>query len=278
MRTRFLRGTTAENNGLTLPAGELSIDTDRNAVRLHDGTTPGGFEAVGAQAVYLPPGPQTMIASYNANYGFYGEVPVSQFVDGIELATMVGFSAGDAVNTAEPWLKFNYNNRTVYIAKKHHRINLSWEQLYQAGLVYGVNNNGITPVGTATNQLTTFQFNGFTFKVRLMRGAYLDPADYFDTANDPSATHWSEWNRLMYTVSAYNPSSQEFPNWAEYTNAELEVDTVRTICQETRGNNTDYRITRGGGSFQVGRAEQLLNPTTSIGSGYGWRPVIELVE
>lgn len=277
MRTRFLRGTTQENNGLTLAAGELSVDSEKRALRMHDGVTPGGFEAVGTQAVYLPPGPQTMMASVNTSLGFYGEVPVSQFVDGSELATLTGLSAGDAINTTEPWLKFNYLNKTVYIAKKHYRINLSWEQLYQAGLVYGVNNNGITPVGTATNQLTTITFNGFTFKVRLVRGSYTDPSDYFDNANDPSATMWSEWNRLMYHVSAYNPGSQEYTNWAAYTDADLEVDTIKSICQETRGNNTSYRITRGGGSFMVGRAEQNLL-TTSLGVGLGWRPALELVE
>lgn len=37
-------GTTAENDGWTLEAGEISIDTDKNKIRLHDGETQGGFE------------------------------------------------------------------------------------------------------------------------------------------------------------------------------------------------------------------------------------------
>lgn len=36
------RGTTAENDAFTGAQGELTIDTDLNQLRVHDGTTPGG--------------------------------------------------------------------------------------------------------------------------------------------------------------------------------------------------------------------------------------------
>jgi hypothetical protein len=37
-------GTTAENDALTLEAGQVAVDTERNTLRLHDGVTQGGFE------------------------------------------------------------------------------------------------------------------------------------------------------------------------------------------------------------------------------------------
>lgn len=43
-------GTTAENNALTLPEGFISIDSERKAIRIHDGVTQGGFEALGRKA------------------------------------------------------------------------------------------------------------------------------------------------------------------------------------------------------------------------------------
>jgi hypothetical protein len=43
MRTRFKRGNTQENNSLVLLAGELSIDIEKKALRIHDGITPGGL-------------------------------------------------------------------------------------------------------------------------------------------------------------------------------------------------------------------------------------------
>jgi len=41
---QFRRGTTAQNNSFTGTAGELSIDTDLDTIRVHDGSTAGGFE------------------------------------------------------------------------------------------------------------------------------------------------------------------------------------------------------------------------------------------
>ncbi len=39
---KFRRGTTAQNNAFTGAAGELSIDTSLNKIRVHDGSTAGG--------------------------------------------------------------------------------------------------------------------------------------------------------------------------------------------------------------------------------------------
>lgn len=47
---QFRRGTTSQNNSFTGSAGELSIDTDLDVIRVHDGSTPGGFAQVGATA------------------------------------------------------------------------------------------------------------------------------------------------------------------------------------------------------------------------------------
>ena len=41
---QFRRGTTAQNNSFTGAAGELSVNTDNNSLRTHDGSTAGGFE------------------------------------------------------------------------------------------------------------------------------------------------------------------------------------------------------------------------------------------
>lgn len=47
---QFRRGTTVQNNNFTGAAGELSIDTDLEVVRVHDGATVGGFQLIGANA------------------------------------------------------------------------------------------------------------------------------------------------------------------------------------------------------------------------------------
>ena len=49
-QVQFRRGTTAQNNSFTGAAGELSVDTDLDVIRVHDGATAGGFALVGATA------------------------------------------------------------------------------------------------------------------------------------------------------------------------------------------------------------------------------------
>ena len=41
---QFRRGTAAENNAFTGAAGELSVNTTNNSIRVHDGSTAGGHE------------------------------------------------------------------------------------------------------------------------------------------------------------------------------------------------------------------------------------------
>ena len=41
---QFRRGTTAQNNSFTGAAGEISVNTSNNTIRVHDGSTTGGFE------------------------------------------------------------------------------------------------------------------------------------------------------------------------------------------------------------------------------------------
>lgn len=41
---QFRRGTTAQNNGVTGAAGEITVNTSNNTLRVHDGVTPGGTE------------------------------------------------------------------------------------------------------------------------------------------------------------------------------------------------------------------------------------------
>lgn len=43
-RVQLRRGTSAQNNAFTGAVGEITVDTDRNSIRVHDGNTAGGTE------------------------------------------------------------------------------------------------------------------------------------------------------------------------------------------------------------------------------------------
>ena len=60
---QFRRGTTAQNNSFTGVVGEISIDTDTDNIRVHDGSNAGGFEVLPA-GVILPFGGATVPGNF----------------------------------------------------------------------------------------------------------------------------------------------------------------------------------------------------------------------
>lgn len=262
MHIQILYGDTDENNQLLLPEGSLSLDLERKALRLHDGTALGGYEILGHKAIerYLGPGPQGLIGG-NEIEGFYGTVTPDEFIDGVSLAAEVGISAGIVHNNDEPWLKFALDHKVLFIAKKTLRYNLSWDHLNAADLVYG-------------NK--TVNIGGYDYRVRLLRGANSDPTDHPGGINsDHPATHGSEWNRLLYRVCSENPPSQQGENWAMYSESELGLTENAlgraTWCREVA--RSIFRMGRGGLNISGG-----ATPSPDyLSTNYGWRPVLELM-
>ena len=199
------------------------------------------------------------------NHGFYGEIPTSQFITGNALATAIGLTAGTAINSTQPWLKFALNGKTLYVAKKHFRHTISWNNINAVGAVYGTK---------------TVAIGGKTYKVRLLKTSLIDPM------SDP--LNWaevigSEWNKLMHPihvkVGTQNWSSNQgvdpdVPNWGiNYTDADLETNVYASRCQEKQGTQV---IGRGFPSIDRD-ASSAGKGSLSFTSGIGWRPCLELV-
>lgn len=255
MRTRFLRGTTAENNSLMLPKGELSVDLEKKAVRLHDGSTLGGWEMVGSPIEFSSPGPTELIAG-NATAGFYGEVNNAELIDGETLAFELGISEGTPLYTTAPWLKFSHNGKILFVAKKSFREGISWTGIHSAGAVFG------------SASITVKQQ---TFKVRLLTGAASDPLNIENNFNSTSShyTDGSEWNALLYPIASVGPRANE---WASYTEEELGIKNEgQTWVQETAVGGD--KILRG-----VNNIDDIYTRDDAINSYRGWRPVLELVQ
>ena len=270
MRNRFLHGTTDENNQLTLMSGELAVDTERKALRLHINDVLGGYEIIGKQVVEVPTFGDLIT-------GFYGEVPGSEFITYEALATEVGLSAGTLVNNDESaWLKYSLDSRVVYVAKKPARYGLFWQDIANVNAVYD----------TASSASVTI--NGKRYQVTLLKGAASDPS--FDVSGyDLPESNGSEWNRLLYPVHAgdhtveWNPIAHSDPNvepfgsWAQYTDADLVVyfrtgDGNYQWTQEQSGT-VGYYVNRG----HMGITSFRYNHTT-ISNHAGWRPVLRLIE
>jgi len=269
MRTRFLRGTTAENNGLTLPEGELSIDLEKKAVRLHDGQTLGGFEVVGTQSVMSG----SQIIATDGVVDFYGEVPDTELFTRTELSTITGMSSGVELSDAGfSWLKFGFNGKILFVASKNVRSNVTVNELYNLGLVYGTDTVGAFPPTTGVNQNTLLTKNNLTFKVRLLNGSVNDPSGAERNVNVFTDGPGSEWDELLKRVhSDYSPGG----DWPTYTNEFLDIKLNRySFVKETHTHTTYSRIMRGYHGL-LGMSSNIPQWRSSSGC---WRPVLELVQ
>lgn len=197
---------------------------------------------------------------------FWGEVPVSELITGDVLATEIGLTAGIAQYSNEPWLKFELDGKTLYVAKKPYRYDLSWNQIHLSGAVYGTR---------------TIELIGDTYRVRLLTGADVDPTPAPGGFN-PVGTHASEWNRLLYSVhnGIHTHANNRTPpgHWPLYSDTDLLIHQTLgngsfNWCQETDANYASQRVFRG----RYGVSYFGFGGFYNVSSIFGWRPVLELV-
>ncbi|MNZ89486.1 hypothetical protein D3C78_1084120 [compost metagenome] len=191
---------------------------------------------------------EILLAIQSKGYNpFKGEVPTSSLITGSALATAAGLSVGTAINDTQPWLHFvTQAGVTLYIAKKHYRHSVTWNNLSAANIVNGTK---------------TVLIGGKTYKVRLITGG-------------ATAAAANEWDGLLAGTHVADAKAR---HWASYTNADLEIDSAAspyvTQCQEASQVNTANNVVRGLGDINAWNS----NNKTTGGTTRGWRPVLELV-
>ena len=104
---QFRRGTASQNNAFTGAAGELSIDTDNDAIRVHDGSTAGGFETVARQAKYAD-----IAERYHADDVYEpGSVVVFGGIEEITQTTIIADPRVAGIISTDPYLIMNSPHR-----------------------------------------------------------------------------------------------------------------------------------------------------------------------
>lgn len=208
------------------------------------------------------PGPKKLVAG-NDSAGYYGTLPVTDFVTGDFLASTLGLTAGTSINSTTDWLKFSYKGRTLFVPKLPLRHTLSWSDINNSGAVFG------------TGRIT---IQGRPYKVRLMKGSNVDPYTGPNNAADDPNTWTSEYNALMYRVCTVDPPSQSLPNFVAFTPEQLGMYTTGGVqlCQEVSAPSTGDPVgvvCRGNGANNI---STIHSPAPSYAPTRGWRPVLEL--
>lgn len=133
-KLRIKRGTTAENDAYTGLSGEITLDTDENTLRVHDGETPGGHlvSAGGGGATTLPENMDYVVESQmptaENDYTWYRKYASGWVEQG-------GYSKAQTITLLVPMQDANYsvlltggceitnNNVTVYGFRNRTKIN-----------------------------------------------------------------------------------------------------------------------------------------------------------
>lgn len=240
------------------------------------------------------PGPSEDQITYDHDRetGFYGEVPSSEFIDGETLANEIGLTSGSSINSNTEWLKFYYKGKILYTPKLPIRQSVTWNDLYNVGAVYGTYNYGKSNSGINVVQSANVTINGYTYTVRLARGATEDPNEfiYNQVTCDDKPGNNSEWNELMYRIHTEIPSCDDptigmssnstvhhggpqfGDNWNAYLNSNLDITNINTLCQE-RTNTDDMIVTRGTYGLASYSAVNKEFSTSLV----GWRPILEII-
>jgi len=202
------------------------------------------------------------------------EVSANQLISGDDLASEIGLTAGTAFNSDAGWIKYEFNGKTCYMAKRPFRHDLSWEDIYNVGAVGEL---AEAPNGTV-DQDAEVNIDGKTYRVRLLRGGAEDTE-----ADKEGAFGENEWNTIMYAIVACADDGHlgvKAGNWwASYSNDDVGIggesnpDGRRSWCQETDPNDSSRRVVRG-----AGRVSGWSTSSSDYShTNNGWRPVIELI-
>ena len=207
--------------------------------------------------------------------GYLGEVPSTDFITGDALASAIGLTVGTSQNSNVPWWKFVIDDQVLYVPTKNFRYNIAWSDINNVNAVYNDSNAPIVTIG------------GYDFRVTLMTGAEADPTAWTTSSTaDDNYGAGSEWNRLIYRVHDNVPTGgtetshggpQVGNNWDSYDINNTNIASgsgSNSWCQETSNSQSNKRITRGGNSLYLFKAQDVDYQY----SNRGWRPALRLVK
>lgn len=218
------------------------------------------------------PGPKTLLAG-DTELGYFGQVGTDAVFTAAEMASALGISQGTVNNASMVWLKFYYKGRVLFVAQKGIVDAVSWNHLYDCGVIYGVDGGGSnSPRSYAVDQMTILEKGSDKFIVRTMKGYNADPFVYSSGGLNAVEADGSEWNDLLYRVSA-TVTAPPLDKFEQFTNQELDFSNKQTWVQETPTAASTARGMRGYNDVRyTSYAGGSSNNATRT-----WRPVLVYV-
>jgi hypothetical protein len=171
---QFRRGTTAQNNSFTGSAGELSIDTDLDVIRVHDGSQPGGFPLIGANSTQTllnkTMGSVVMTGTITANGGVGSS---GQYLE--STGTGIRWSTVDATQIFS-----GTSSMAILSSGGNIRANVGGAAIavFHSGGIDNGQANGVGNIGTASSSFNTVFAKATSAQYADVAERYLADADY----------------------------------------------------------------------------------------------------
>lgn len=209
------------------------------------------------------PGPKSL-AYGNTEFGYFGKVASTEVPTNGELVSLLlnarGVAAG-TVDLAPGWYKFYFRNKVIFIPCSPVASTVSWNDIYNAGCMYGVNGVGSFPTDTPVNQYRPFSSNksgqNFYFLPRTLQPAVSDPGP--NLYGGVPADNWFKKTEFDLILHVYGGATGLDVSWAKDSGSQFTspiitrnstVGSEKTQCVVVTPNvnrwNSGIKATRTG--------------------------------
>lgn len=218
---------------------------------------------------YTGPGPQTLLKG-DIKAGFYGEMLFDELIGYDDFRSIHGITAWSPPATKPTkWLKFVCNGKILFFPDQGaFAATVSPTQIYQAGLLYGTNDDTIYNTTLKSNnglinQVRPLTIRGDVFIPRLPIGR----ADRTLVTTDTASTQGGELDTCLGMMFLNRGRLATFPlQWGDYVNDAAQFFTSDSYT-------TANLMARGTAIFD----QTNVLSVTGTHASFTYRPVLELV-
>jgi len=204
------------------------------------------------------------------NFGYFGKVDTTEMFTNLELWNVTFLGKGTTATRqlfVEGWFKFFYKGNVIFMPQGPTASNLSWNDLYNLGYMYGIEGVGKYPTATPVSQSKQVSLKkaGVTsyFRLRTPRASLTEPDSYFVGRPGSGNYAGSELDLMTRLFTGGLWGNENGSQWGQWC-----------MMQDTISNNTanNFRLsTMTGTNWTVGSK-------TGLGTSQYWWPVLELVD
>lgn len=229
---------------------------------------------------YFPDsGPGTKTLQYgDENLGYFGTLTFDEFMSHGDLRKQLNFFTGVAQNGAvsNQWVKAIYNKKVIFFPRIYIGGAYTWNAMYDAGLVYGVDGPGnFQGPNGPVNQQRIVSAKGSNFRVRLFNGDKTDPTSLSSTFNWGAGStqpgidiNLSEFGTMLNSLKVSPPLAWPGPKWGVLAGDSF-FNGVNGLLKQTLANNNN--------NFMYASASVGVAATAKASGSYSWIPVLELI-